>query len=537
MSKPSREETNVGVGINKDPDFETHTVHESWNQHHSHAPDSSVIDHKEFCLAPDNMSDLGPHTFTLPRYANAFLDPKSVRLYCRCRIFYRSVADGLKQTLPLNDAVVNNPWKPAITKMKFKLNEADMKRNPDDQCFIETDNGKHYLHVLDPTPAKYDQKLPMVAPVNNFAQAMWKDVKIFCNGTSVSRNANLMNHYRAYVSNLLSYDKSALNTHMQSEMWIDDEVDEDTPEAWTKQTAEYRGDNFKNGKGFHLRRAKYCNNNDFEYEIQIHSELHSISSYLQDKCTWQWVFTRNDPNFCLLASKDDNQGQYIIRMTQMELRGRLMIPSPSVQGQLERYITSNDAQYSTTRTAIFSYNISAGSTTGRYDNIFSSDVLPDQIFMWMVDTDAVQGSIRKNPWFFDHFECSKVMLQVNVKNMPYQGFKLNWQDNQFMDAYKALYDNLSIKSHDAGLSITPLAFKNGKTIFAWDLQHDKCAGQHVNHNKLTGAVSILVDWYAGLQQNVTMMVMGVYHDYLTINEFRQATVITATDAPTKEQPY
>ena len=488
----------MGVGINKDPDFETHTVHESWNQHHSHAPDSSVIDHKEFCLAPDNMSDLGPHTFTLPRYANAFLDPKSVRLYCRCRIFYRSVAEGLKQTLPLNDAVVNNPWTPG---------------------------------------AKYTDKLPTIAPVNNFAQAMWKDVKIFCNGTSVSRNANLMNHYRAYVSNLLSYDKSALSTHMQSEMWIDDEVDEDTPEAWTKETSEYRDDNFKKGKGFHLRRAKYCNNKDFEYEIQIHSELHSISSYLQDKCTWQWVFIRNDPNFCLLSTKDDTQGQYIIRLTQMELRGRLMIPSPSVQGQLERYITSNDAQYSTTRTGIFSYNISKGSTRGHYDNIFSSDVLPDQIFMWMVDTDAVQGSLRKNPWFFDHFDCSKVLLKVNVRNIPYEGFRLNWQDNQFMDAYKALYDNLSIKSHDAGLSITPLAFKNGKTIFAWDLQHDKCAGQHSNHNKLTGAVSILVDWYAGLKQNVTMMVMGVYHDYLTINEYRQATVITATDAPTKEQPY
>ena len=77
------------------------------------------------------------------------------------------------------------------------------------------------------------------------------------------------------------------------------------------------------------------------------------------------------------------------------------------------------------------------------------------------------------------------------------------------------------------MPITPLKFKHGYTIFAWDLNHDKCAGAHNNHSKMNGICDINIHFSKPLENPIAVTVFGIYRDYLTLDNERFPNVMSS----------
>ena len=570
FNRNKRHSVNVGVGILRDPDDDHFTINQGWDPSQVHMPDNSVIDSLDFEAVPDNKSDNGPHTFTLPSLPNMFLDTSTLRVMGKAKIVYIHNTDGESVTLPKQSEEDINPWtkgdfyfkKSTLAAVSDELKKNSMKTQP--SVFIAKAFKEKTEPKKDPqgnviagetvksfeadatdsayimySTKRYNKKFAKVAPINHFMQSMWKDIEIKMNGTVVTKNANLEYPIRTYLENLLYYGNDAQKTHMSTEMWDPDiYVDEDNPESWNlklegdltatpKQTPIKSRVTSSENKAFFRRRARYCNNEEFDFVFSMHTELNTINSFIYDGVNYQFKFIRNNMDFCLLSALPETEGRYVLRLTDFRLRGRYMIPSPKIETALRNYISKNMARYATRRNQVFTNFIPKGSTDFLYPNVFTSDVLPDQILMVMMSAKAKNGDLRENPWYFEHYNVSKVRLQVNQRTLPTEGLNPNFEKNWFAETYRELFENLGIGNNNIGIPLTPLQYKYGSTIFAWDLNHDKCAGMHNNHSKMNGIVDLKLTFAKPLPDNVAVVVMGIYRDYLTLDSERQPNIMSS----------
>ena len=520
-----RQSENVGVGTLRNPDDTNAPINKGWNVSQVYVPDDSVIDSYDFICAAQELSDNGPHIFTLPAMPNMFLDTSTLRVAGRGKLIYYDNATNTEKNLPLQTGAVKNytvPKRPKIT-LEGAPAAADSKTQHSVQILNTATGGKDTEVATTKTNLTLTWDHPdfvtnpaKVSLVNHFPQSIWKDIEIKMNGTIMTKNTNLEYPIRAYLENLLYYTKAAQEAHMSTELWHPDTVDE---EDWNVSNEDVRYD-FPNTKSFQEKSLRYCNNKEFDFVISLHTELNTIDAFIYDGVNFTFTFMRNNLDFSLLAKDLETQGRYIFRLSKLDLKGRYMIPSPSIEKYLNTYISSNDARYATRRNQIYSAYLTKDLKNYSYNNIFCSDTLPDQIFMVMVETDAKNGVLNKNPWFFEHFDFQSLVLTVNQRNLPRQSLKADFDNNLFLETYRELFDNLGMENGNIGIPITPLRFKHGHSIFAWDLNHDRCAGLHNNHSVMNGIANLHVEFKQGLPFNVTMIIFGIYREYLTLDYTR-----------------
>ena len=537
MSSNQRPQSNVGVGTLREADEIEYSVNEGWDLFQKHLPDDSVIDSEPFSFNADPLTGDGPYIINIPKYPDCFLDPASLRLNGTMKIIYKK-NNNKQDKLPKMDA---NPVNPEHGKF-FQIveltdatklaaaaaKETDelMKDNIIPLYNKAKDNTKYF--VMEYARDRWPGDVAKVSPVNMMCQAMWRDIEIKMNGIVVTKNANLEYPYKAMFETLLTYSPDALETHMQSEMWAPDDYEE---RAHYDKTVGLDWDaDYQKTKSFLRKQSKYCQNNEFDFSMQLHTELNSVNGFLLDDIPYQIKLIRNDPTFFLRTSNGGlgaDVGQYSVEFTRLNVSGVFMKPSPAIKQKIHAAISRNDATYKTVRTSILTNQVMKGANSFLFNNIFSSDHLPDQIFIAMVNMDAKNGDITKDPFNFQHFDVNSIRLQVNNKSFPVEPLTPDFANDNFMQTYKHLYENSSIKTNNVGLSITPTAFAHGCTIFGWDLNHDGCAGAHSNHSDLYGAAALYLNFKKPLEENICIIVAAVHRDFLTIDKFGRPDVLSS----------
>ena len=111
-------------------------------------------------------------------------------------------------------------------------------------------------------------------------------------------------------------------------------------------------------------------------------------------------------------------------------------------------------------------------------SICQGGVLPKTIVVGQVDTAALQGSQKTNPFHFRHNKVSRIQLRVNGTSIPSDGYSPNFPGGLVMREYNSMFLNTGMYRADRGNCITLDAFQNGSTLFTWDLTYDKCAMHH-----------------------------------------------------------
>ena len=341
--------------------------------------------------------------------------------------------------------------------------------------------------------------------VDNFSHSWLRDIKVSANGTQISMSANPEYAYKAYLSNLLTYSGDTRKSHLESEIQCRDEPHGiDTIET----------------NGWSVRQKRVMTDKEFEMTFQPLTELSNIDKFGIDNVTWQFTYYRQDPEFYMLSAVEDTVGRYSFDITDMYMTMDFVAPIPSLQNKIQTILESRPWVSPIIRTDILSSQISATANNHIYNNIFSSIQLPDQLFAITVDTEAKNGTLTKNPFYFWHANVTNMKLNIDGNNIPPEPLTPDFTNDRFTRSFRELYQNISIGYNNVSLDIGYEAFKKGSTIWAWDLNKDSCGGGHHNHSVMQGSSSLALTFSRPPARNLTLVIMGVYRDKLIIAKDR-----------------
>ena len=76
--------------------------------------------------------------------------------------------------------------------------------------------------------------------------------------------------------------------------------------------------------------------------------------------------------------------------------------------------------------------INQGLISERFENIIKGP-LPKRIVLGMVESQAYNGALDKNPFNFQHFYLKELSVSIDGEQIPYQPFNFDYTDKKKQD--------------------------------------------------------------------------------------------------------
>ena len=91
----------------------------------------------------------------------------------------------------------------------------------------------------------------------------------------------------------------------------------------------------------------------------------------------------------------------------------------------------------------------------------------------MMDNNSYNGSYKKNPFNFQHYNLTQIRISVNGEEVPFKPLKLNFDGKLFVTAYNTLFLGTG-KLHGNSRSIIKREdYSEGYMIIVQTLHHFK----------------------------------------------------------------
>ena len=104
-------------------------------------------------------------------------------------------------------------------------------------------------------------------------------------------------------------------------------------------------------------------------------------------------------------------------------------------------------------------------------------IMPTRVVLGFVKTSAFSGAIKEDPFYFSHNNIENLTLKVASRLLPYaSGLQLDFLNNNYTQGYMTLHKNI----REASNGISYKGYKEGFTLFAFDLTPDLCSADHFN---------------------------------------------------------
>jgi hypothetical protein len=146
-----------------------------------------------------------------------------------------------------------------------------------------------------------------------------------------------------------------------------------------------------------------------------------------------------------------------------------------------------------------------------------SGVTPSRVVLGLVKNTDYDGTLSSSPFFFRHYDLKRITLKVSSVSVPYSsGLSMDYKNNNYLEAYWSLFQNIQEKSCD----ITYAEYKEGHTLYAFDLSPDMCNGDHVSLQR-DGTLELDLDFAAALTDAVSVIFyMEFTHNSIEITKQR-----------------
>ena len=300
-----------------------------------------------------------------------------------------------------------------------------------------------------------------VGPVNLLLHSMFSQVDISLNERLVSSSNNTY-PYRAMIETLLNHGYDEKTSQLSSELFFKDIAGRlnvyDTADA-------------NPNEGFNKRAQMFKLSSSVDMIGRLHLDIFHQERLLLNMVDVKIKLIRSKPEFCLLGEGDD----FKISLENASLFVRKIRVSPGVVLGHAKSLEKTSAKYPINRVLCKAYSIPAGNMSFVQDNIFTGQ-MPNRIVIACVDNDAFNGSYKKSPFEFQHYNINFVGVYVDGQPVPHNPLQPNFDNNQFIRAYQ----NLFINSDNKGLYLSRSEFPQGYSLFKFELSPDLCDGTHLN---------------------------------------------------------
>ncbi len=346
-----------------------------------------------------------------------------------------------------------------------------------------------------------------VQPVNNLHASLFRNVDLAINGQLLTR-ASREYAYKDLMLKMIRYDMprgGKEDTYSRLAGYLPDTVG--------KQ--ETLADN-TNGK----KRLEWIKESaTFELRSRPCIDLFESDRLLIPGADMQLKFYFNDPSFYLCKPEATAADTFKLTVLEAQLMVRRVTIGDSFVKSIYQDITSKDALYPFVRREMVAVSIPQGLTQFTKENLFRGQ-LAVNYFVCMVHNEAYTGDVKRNPFFFQHFNLSEIALFENGQSVAHHPLKVDFSENRLANAYHYLLEaNGAIGERACYPSITYEAFKNGSIIFCFTRSPDlsfNCAAlpQHA------GNLNLRLNFKSALAHPITVIVMAEFDSCIRINQYK-----------------
>ena len=346
----------------------------------------------------------------------------------------------------------------------------------DNQCYIDLSQTELLVTCqilyqgtaitkLEDKPGGITTDLGFLGPVNNFMHSLFSQIQVKVGSTEVE-NTNSAYAYRAYIENLLCYDREAKETLLRNEMFIKDTAGNmDSTDKKKNEGLEKRCAVYNTQKGaFHMKGKLKC-------------DLFNLNRYMLPQVNLQVILTRSTVPFCIMGDpKKITANDLTIKILETSLQVRRVKVSQSVALQHAMMLEKAAAKYPIKRVLMRAMNTPFKSMSFTVTGIHRG-IMPSRVVVGFVENSAYSGSFDKNPFNFLNLSIKNLRLKVASQSLPYSdGVSSDFTNNRYVQAYDTLFQNV----RNMGNDITYDDYKSGYTLYAFDLSPDLCNSEHFN---------------------------------------------------------
>jgi len=381
------------------------------------------------------------------------------------------------------------------------------------QCFLYTKCKivlRHGSAELEP-PANAVSDPPdksIVYPVNYFHAALFKNLEVYLNGALVSSNDNLYG-YRAYIELLSTYDSNALKNQFATGMYFEDNNDLNEHSTGVSDSTEL---DINNGARIRFEKTKYSKS--FEMLGKIHSDIFAQNKHLINGVELRLKFTRQDARFALMAKDSGQDYNIIIERAILFVKQDKILPS--IREAHIKELEKTNLKIPTRRVEL-KYFTRSPNVNDLSETEICKGQLPRRIILGFVESKAFNGSLHDNPFNFQHFKIRNIQLRVNGQTKPLEMIDMNFEEDQHLLGYLTMLQATGTLFRNTGLSFDPDIYKNGYTLFGFDLSATESDTMGLINQ---GKISVDVQLAAVHNSAITMIAYLEYDSVIELDRFK-----------------
>lgn len=368
-----------------------------------------------------------------------------------------------------------------------------------------TDLNENYLHleceVVKATGAALGEN-DEVAPVNNLAHSLFKDVQVSIGGFKVSGNTETY-PYRAYLEALLNYDKGVKDNIMAIQ-------------GWHQDTAGHFNDLTDANKGYAARK-KLAKSGRFTLMARLHFDLAHQPKLIAGETEINLTLKQSAPSFYLMSG---GAVEYKVKIHKAKLYvRRVVIADPVVETHEKAVIEQGPFDYPVNRVEVTTYAIPKGNRDHTYTHS-NTGQLPKFMMICLMDHDAFNGNYKKNPFEMKHCDLNSLQVIVNDQKMPNDAYVPDYAKKEAVREYLGLHTETGMYEGSRSCDISYDEFLDGYTLYPLDLTPDRSRdGCRVNLIK-AGQLRVELSFAKALAATTTVLLYLVYDNVIELTRDR-----------------
>jgi hypothetical protein len=352
----------------------------------------------------------------------------------------------------------------------------------------------------------------VVAPINNWLHSMFSDIILNISGKVVEGGSHHY-PYKAYLTNLLTHNKTSKETQLKTS-------------GWYKDTANKMNEDATANNGLKERKALIGESKVVELCGPLLLDFMLQNKYLIPNTDWGLKLNRSKSEFqTMIKTGNTVVGRATAVKVKIEsaiLHVRRVTALPSFVLEIENKLNFQNAVYPIQRTEMSTYTIATGSQSHVKESLFRGK-MPKFVLVAPTRNDGYNGSYAQNPFNFQNFAINHIALYREGESIPFRPFTPDFANKMYMREYTALLQSLDLYNKTDDIDLDPTDFAGGYCIFGFNLTPNMVVSGQAQSSH-DGNLRLEIQFKTATTHTLNIIVMGIFDGRVEITKQRNVHV-------------